>query len=74
MKKISEIRSPEAARLAEEALFHNPCASAMEFTGCIPRIPEDEFDAAFYCDVLDIPITALDGTEAYNLLFLSEKK
>lgn len=74
MKKNDEIGFPEASRLAEKAMFRNPCVSATECTGGVQRIPEDESGAEFYCDILDIPITALDGGEAYNLLFLSEKK
>lgn len=64
MKKKGERMAPDTEKLLERAMFENPCASVMDRTGCVPRIPDSEPAAESYCDILDVPVTALDGSEA----------
>ncbi len=66
MHKRDEKNSPDASKLAEKAMWETPCASGTDRTGCVPRIPDGEYSAESYRDILDVPVTALDGSEAYN--------
>lgn len=56
----------KAWEYAEDMYFQMPAASATDFTGVTPIIPETEYEAESYCDVMDIPVTAKDGTEKYK--------
>jgi len=67
MKKKVEKRIPDISELAQKAMFENPIASATDYTGFVPRIPDSEEAANSYNDVCpDAPVTALDGSEAYK--------
>ena len=60
-------REPSAEELAEKAMFENPVASVMDYTGFVPRIPDSEEAANSYNDICtNAPVTALDGSEAYK--------
>ena len=66
-KKRNYIKEPSAEELAEKAMFENPIASVMDYTGFVPRIPDSEEAANSYNDICtDAPVTALDGSEAYK--------
>ena len=56
-----------AEELAAKAMFENPIASVMDYTGFVPRIPDSEEAANAYNDICTYaPVTALDGSEAYK--------
>ena len=68
MKKRHKIaKEVNADELAAKAMFENPVASVMDYTGFVPRIPDSEEAASAYNDICtDAPVTALDGSEAYR--------
>ena len=56
-----------ADELAAKAMFENPVASVMDYTGFVPRIPDSEEAANSLSDICTgAPVTALDGNEAYK--------
>ena len=56
-----------AEELAAKAMFENPIASVMDYTGFVQRIPDSEDAANAYNDICtNAPVTALDGSEAYK--------
>lgn len=59
-KKIKQ----SAADYSKDAFLYNPVASATDCTGMTPHIPGDYDEANAYADMLDVPVTALDGTQA----------
>ncbi|MGN1095176.1 MAG: hypothetical protein ACI4QR_02185 [Eubacteriales bacterium] len=65
-KKFPIKEPPDPAKLAQKAMFENPCASVNDCTGAVPRIPDSEEAADSYSEICDIPVTALDGSEAYE--------
>ncbi len=56
-------KKKSAADYAEDAYLTNPIASATECTGLTPTVPEDGDEAASYCDIAEVPVTARDGEE-----------
>ena len=68
MKKMhTKRREPRAEELSAKAMFENPAASATDYTGFVPRIPDSEEAANSYNDICtNAPVTALDGSEAYK--------
>ncbi|MBQ8448154.1 MAG: hypothetical protein IJX27_04390 [Clostridia bacterium] len=66
-KRRIQNREPSAEELAAKAMFENPVASVMDYTGFVPRIPDSEEAANSYNDICtNAPVTALDGSEAYK--------
>ena len=56
-----------AEELAAKAMFENPVASVMDYTGFVPRIPDSKEAADSYNDICtDAPVTALDGSESFK--------
>ncbi len=55
-----------AADYSKDAFLTNPIASANDHTGMTPRIPDNFEEADAYADMLDVPVTALDGSEAMS--------
>ena len=55
-----------ASDYSKDAFLTNPVASATDCTGITQTIPETEAEAQSYCDIADVPITALDGSEKYK--------
>ena len=43
-----------------------PAASPTDFTGLAPVMPKTEYEAESYCDVMDVPVTSMDGGEKYK--------
>ena len=56
----------KAADYSKDAFMTNPIASMTDCTGITQRIPYTEEEAESYCEIADIPVTALDGSEEYN--------
>ena len=54
-----------AADYSKDAFLTNPIASATD-CGITPTIPGTEEEAQSYCDIADVPVTALDGSEKYK--------
>ncbi len=52
--------------VGKDMFLHAPCASATEYTGLAPTVPETEYEAESIADILDVPVTARDGSEAYK--------
>ena len=65
-QKNQKLPSKKAWEYAEDMYLQMPAASATDFTGVTPIVPETEYEAESYCDVMDIPVTAKDGTEKYK--------
>ena len=66
-KRYTKNREPDIDELLEKAMFENPAASVMDYTGFVPRIPDSEESANAYNDICTgAPVTALDGSEAYK--------
>ena len=65
-QKSQKFPSKKAWEYAEDMYFQMPAASATDFTGVTPIVPETEYEAESYCDVMDIPVTAKDGSEKYK--------
>ena len=60
-KKIGKERYyKSAADYSKDAFLSNPVASATDCTG----ITHEEAES--YCDIADVPVTALDGAEKYK--------
>ncbi len=47
----------------ENVYFRMPAASATEFTGLTPTVPETEEEAESYHEIMEVPVTAKDGAE-----------
>ena len=65
-QKSQKFPPRQAWEYAEDMYFQMPAASATDFTGVTPIVPETEYEAESYCDVMDIPVTAKDGSEKYK--------
>lgn len=64
-KRHIQSKEPSADELAAMAIFENPVASVMDYTGFVPRIPDSREEAESYSDICtNAPVTALDGGEA----------
>ncbi len=59
-------KKQEASDYSRDAFLTNPVASANDHTGMTPRIPDNFEEADAYADMLDVPVTALDDSEAMS--------
>ena len=59
-------KKQSAADYSGEAFLTNPVVSVNEHTGMTPHIPDDFREADDYADMLDVPVTARDGSEAMS--------
>lgn len=59
-------KKQSAADYSKDAFLTNPVVSAREHTGMTPRIPDDFDEANDFADMLDVPVTARDGSEAMS--------
>ena len=66
IKKRKERYYKKATDYSENAFLTNPIASATDCTGITQNIPYTDEEAESYCDIADVPVTALDGAEAYK--------
>ncbi|MBQ9748530.1 MAG: hypothetical protein IJV98_07070 [Clostridia bacterium] len=53
----------KAWEYSENAYLTMPAASATEFTGYTPVVPETEFEAESYSEVMPAPVTAKNEEE-----------
>lgn len=66
-KKIEKERYyKSAADYSKDAFLSNPIASATDCTGITQKIPYTDEEAESYCDIADVPVTALDGAEKFK--------
>jgi hypothetical protein len=65
-RKTQKCPPRKAWEYAEDMYFQMPAASPTDFTGLAPIVPETEYEAESYCDVMDVPVTAKDGSEKYK--------
>ncbi len=65
-KKVQKCPPKRAWEFAEDVYFSMSAASPSEFTGLTPTVPETEVEAEAYRDLMEVPITAKDGSEAYD--------
>lgn len=66
-KRIGKERYYKSASdYSKDAFLTNPIASATDCTGITQTIPETEEEAQSFCDIADIPVTSLDGSEKYK--------
>ena len=57
----------KAWEYSENAYLTMPAASPTDFTGLAPVVPETEYEAESYRDVMNVPVTARDGSEADSI-------
>ncbi len=72
MEKPKKKECPPAWKYAENMYLKMPAASAAEFTGLAPVVPETETEAEGLCDTMSVPVTAKDGGEAYRDMMYKE--
>ena len=65
-KKIQKCPPKRAWEYSENMYLQMPAASPTDFTGLAPIVPETEYEAESYCDVMDVPVTSMDGGEKYK--------
>lgn len=65
-KKTQKCPPRKAWEYAKDVYMDMPAVSATDFTGFAPIVPETEYDAQAYCDVMDAPVTAKDGAGKYK--------
>ena len=49
-----------------DIFFRTSAASANDCTGITPTVPQTESEAESYFDVIDLPVTAKDGSEKFK--------
>ncbi len=57
----------KAWEYSENAYLTMPAASQTDFTGLAPIVPDTEYEAESYRDVMNAPVTARDGAEADSI-------
>ena len=50
----------------QNVFFRTSAASANDCTGITPTVPETSFEAESYFDVIDLPVTSVDGAEFFK--------
>ena len=65
-KKVQKCPPKKAWEYSENMYLQMPAASPTDFTGLTPVMPETEYEAESYCDVMDVPVTSMDGGEKYK--------
>ncbi len=65
-KKVQKCPPKRAWEFSEDVYFRMPAASPSDFTGLTPIVPETEEEAESYRDLMEVPVTAKDGSEAYD--------
>ena len=63
---IAEVFHVHQKENRKDAFLSNPVASATDCTGITQKIPYTDEEAESYCDIADVPVTALDGAEKYK--------
>lgn len=59
-------KKQEASDYSGDAFLTNPVVSVNDHTGMTPHIPDRFDEADDYADMLDVPVTARDKSEAMS--------
>lgn len=65
-KKTQKCPPRKAWEYSQNMYLQSSAASPSEFTGLLPIVPETEYEAESYCDLMDAPITSRDGAEKFK--------
>lgn len=63
---MSRKNKNDASEYSKDAFLTNPVASVQDRTGITQRLPYDADTAKDLADMLDVPVSAIDGSDEHS--------